>query len=79
MAACAQHFVNITQSTPILAYTLMYVHVSLGEMINEKDRCKVCMGKKIVSEKKKLEVHIDKGMKDGQRIPFRGEGDQSVS
>lgn len=42
----------------------------------EKDRCKTCLGKKVVRERKILEVHIDKGMKDGQRITFRGEGDQ---
>ena len=27
-------------------------------------------------ERKILEVHIDKGMRDGQKITFRGEGDQ---
>ncbi|CAO3617929.1 unnamed protein product [Cunninghamella blakesleeana] len=48
-----------------------------GEIINEKDRCKHCFGKKIVSEKKILEVYIDKGMKDGQKITFKGEGDQA--
>lgn len=47
-----------------------------GEMINEKDRCKACKGKKVTSETKILEVHVDKGMKDGQKIYFRGEGDQ---
>jgi len=47
-----------------------------GEMINERDRCKVCKGKKVVNETKVLEVHVDKGMKDGQKIFFRGEGDQ---
>lgn len=48
-----------------------------GEMINAKDRCKTCNGKKVVSEKKMLEVHIDKGMKGGQTINFRGESDQA--
>ncbi|XP_045193961.1 dnaJ homolog subfamily A member 2-like [Mercenaria mercenaria] len=47
-----------------------------GEAINEKDKCKECKGKKVNSESKILEVHVDKGMKDGQKIPFRGEGDQ---
>lgn len=48
-----------------------------GEMISEKDRCNTCEGKKTVQETKILEVPVDKGMKDGQRIPFRGEGDQA--
>ncbi|XP_063080496.1 dnaJ homolog subfamily A member 1-like [Cavia porcellus] len=47
-----------------------------GECISPKDRCKSCNGRKIVREKKILEVHIDKGMKDGQKITFHGEGDQ---
>ena len=48
-------------------------------MISEKDRCKVCRGKKVNQESKILEVHVDKGMINEQKIPFRGEGDQSVS
>ncbi|KAG7092211.1 hypothetical protein E1B28_008578 [Marasmius oreades] len=48
-----------------------------GETINAKDRCNQCKGKKVVSDKKVLEVHIDKGMKGGQTITFRGEADQS--
>lgn len=48
-----------------------------GEIINVKDRCTQCKGKKVVPEKKFLEVHIDKGMKGGQTIQFRGESDQS--
>lgn len=47
-----------------------------GEMINEKDKCKKCRGKKTVKEDKILEVHVDKGMKDRQKITFDGEGDQ---
>lgn len=48
-----------------------------GEIINNKDRCKTCNGKKTVQEKKMLEVHIDKGMKGGQHITFAGESDQA--
>ncbi|KAK7466934.1 Type I HSP40 co-chaperone [Stygiomarasmius scandens] len=48
-----------------------------GEVINPKDRCSNCKGKKTLPEKKFLEVHIDKGMKGGQTIQFRGESDQS--
>lgn len=48
-----------------------------GEKINDKDRCMTCKGKKIVHERKILEVHIDKGMEDGQKITFHGEGDQT--
>jgi len=46
-------------------------------MINPKDRCHGCKGKKVLPEKKILEVHIDKGMKGGQTIVFNGESDQS--
>lgn len=46
-----------------------------GEFIDPKDRCKTCDGKKFVREKKILEVHIDKGMEDGQKVTFTGEGD----
>ncbi|XP_031603203.1 dnaJ homolog subfamily A member 1 [Oreochromis aureus] len=47
-----------------------------GEKFNSKDRCKNCNGQKVERKKKILEVHIDKGMKDGQKITFHGEGDQ---
>lgn len=47
-----------------------------GERINAKDRCKTCNGRKIVKESKILEVHVDKGMVEGQKITFHGEGDQ---
>jgi DnaJ family protein A protein 2 len=47
-----------------------------GQVMNEKDRCRQCHGKKVVTENKVLDVHIDVGMKHGQKITFRGEGDQ---
>uniref|UniRef100_A0A2K5Q6Q8 CR-type domain-containing protein n=1 Tax=Cebus imitator TaxID=2715852 RepID=A0A2K5Q6Q8_CEBIM len=46
------------------------------ERISPKDRYKSCNGRKIVREKKFLQDHIDKGMKDGQKITFHDEGDQ---
>ncbi|KAJ3031728.1 UNVERIFIED_CONTAM: Type I HSP40 co-chaperone [Siphonaria sp. JEL0065] len=48
-----------------------------GEQINPKDRCTACNGKKISNERKILEVFIDKGMTDGQKVVFNGEGDQA--
>lgn len=43
-----------------------------GETIREKDKCQVCNGKKITAEKKILEVFVEKGMVDGQKIVFNG-------
>lgn len=48
-----------------------------GEIINQKDKCRQCNGKKTVQEKKLLEVHINKGMRGGQHITFTGESDQA--
>ncbi len=48
-----------------------------GEYINPKDRCASCKGKKVIPDKKMVGVHIDKGMKGGQTVVFRGESDQS--
>lgn len=48
-----------------------------GEVIKEKDRCKQCSGKKTVVDRKVLHVHVDKGVQSGQKVEFRGEGDQA--
>lgn len=47
-----------------------------GEIIKDKDRCKACHGKKTTIERKVLKVHVDRGVKSGTKIEFRGEGDQ---
>lgn len=47
-----------------------------GDICDPADRCTTCKGKKTQTERKILQVHIDPGMKDGQRIVFSGEGDQ---
>ena len=49
-----------------------------GEALRERDKCKKCKGTKVVKEKKYLDIYIDKGMQDGQKIVMQGEADQEV-
>lgn len=48
-----------------------------GETIRAADRCHVCHGKKVVSEKKIHEIYVDAGMKHGAKIRLSGEADQA--
>ncbi|KAI0029321.1 hypothetical protein K488DRAFT_88858 [Vararia minispora EC-137] len=48
-----------------------------GEIIDRKNQCKHCNARKTISEKKFLEVHVDRGMRNGQTITFAGESDQA--
>jgi len=48
-----------------------------GEVIDPKSRCNDCKGKKLIEKKEVIEVNIDKGMKDGERITFYEMGEQS--
>lgn len=48
----------------------------MGEKVAAKDRCKKCDGNKVIKNSKVLEVHIEKGQVDGQKICFYGEADQ---
>ncbi|XP_010544327.1 PREDICTED: dnaJ protein homolog [Tarenaya hassleriana] len=48
-----------------------------GETIDEKDRCLQCKGEKVVPEKKVLEVFVEKGMQNGQKITFPGAADEA--
>jgi len=48
-----------------------------GEIINEKDKCKVCRGDKVVKKQQTLEVHVVKGMKPGSKVTFREAADQA--
>ncbi|XP_075763031.1 dnaJ homolog subfamily A member 1-like isoform X3 [Pelodiscus sinensis] len=47
-----------------------------GEWVRPLDRCLTCNGRRVTREKKILNVHLDRGMQDGQRITFHEEGDQ---
>uniref|UniRef100_A0A665VEF4 DnaJ heat shock protein family (Hsp40) member A2b n=1 Tax=Echeneis naucrates TaxID=173247 RepID=A0A665VEF4_ECHNA len=60
-----------------LALSNICICTYIGEVINEKDRCRKCEGHKVCKETKLLEVHVDKGMKHGQKITFSGEADQA--
>jgi len=48
-----------------------------GDIIDPKGRCKTCNGKKIANERKILQVQIEPGMRDGQKVVFKGEADQA--
>ncbi|CAL5195241.1 unnamed protein product [Lathyrus oleraceus] len=48
-----------------------------GEVISERDRCPQCKANKITQEKKVLEVHVEKGMQQGQKIVFEGQADEA--
>ncbi|KAJ2973498.1 hypothetical protein NQ176_g6578 [Zarea fungicola] len=48
-----------------------------GEIIKDKDRCKQCNGKKTIVDRKVLHVHVDKGVRSGTKVEFRGDGDQA--
>lgn len=47
-----------------------------GKIMDEKDKCTSCKGKKVYKDRKVLEVVLEKGMKDGQKIRFSGEADE---
>ncbi|XVF79807.1 hypothetical protein PTKIN_Ptkin15bG0019200 [Pterospermum kingtungense] len=48
-----------------------------GEKISDRDRCPQCKGNKVTQEKKVLEVHVEKGMQNGQKITFEGQADEA--
>lgn len=48
-----------------------------GEIVKDKDRCKQCFGKKTIVDRKVLHVHVDRGVRSGTKVEFRGEGDQA--
>lgn len=47
-----------------------------GVQIDEKDKCKECNGKKVIKDKKVIEVNVEKGAPNGEKYVFHGESDQ---
>jgi DnaJ family protein A protein 2 len=48
-----------------------------GRIISEANRCKTCKGNKTVKEVKTLEVFVEKGMRNKEKVTFTGEADQA--
>ncbi|KAL6186254.1 hypothetical protein ACLB2K_042375 [Fragaria x ananassa] len=48
-----------------------------GRTLRAQDRCQQCKGDKVVPEKKTLDVNVEKGMRNGHKITFRGEADEA--
>lgn len=48
-----------------------------GKTMREQDKCRDCRGQKVVKERKVLEVNLEKGMKNQQKIVFSGESDEA--
>lgn len=49
-----------------------------GEVLEEASKCKRCEGKKIVEEKKEIDVIVDPGVPENYEYIFANEGDQYV-
>lgn len=47
-----------------------------GEKIDKSSICTACDGQKVKSEETTLNIYIDKGMKDGQKITFESQADE---
>jgi DnaJ-class molecular chaperone len=50
-----------------------------GQIIDEKNKCRKCNGRRTVQEQKILEVAITPGMRENEKIVFQAEGDQEVT
>lgn len=48
-----------------------------GEILKDSDKCTQCRGEKVEKIKKTLEVFIEKGMQNGNKITFSGESDEA--
>lgn len=48
-----------------------------GEIVPKGSRCRQCRGRKVQQKRTQLKVHINRGMRHGQKIKFREEADQA--
>jgi DnaJ homolog subfamily A member 2 len=57
-------------------FQLCHGYDEMGERMGLKKECENCKDKKVVTERKFLDVHVKKGMRNGERIIIYGESDQ---
>lgn len=48
----------------------------MGEVIRASDKCKTCKGERLMPEKKILNVHVERGAGNGDRVVFAGASDE---
>ncbi|GAA5881600.1 hypothetical protein JCM3774_006490 [Rhodotorula dairenensis] len=48
-----------------------------GVKVRDQDACKKCKGERTVSDKKRVEFELERGLHFGERIVVKGEGDES--
>jgi chaperone protein DnaJ len=70
--------VQVTRMGPMITQQVTTCPTCKGEgkSINSNDRCKTCKGQKVSTEDKKIVVHIERGMEDGDQIRFQGCSDE---
>ncbi|PNS19223.1 hypothetical protein CAC42_2400 [Sphaceloma murrayae] len=47
-----------------------------GSYFADKDKCKKCKGKRVISQRKILELYVPRGAREGEKIVLAGEADQ---
>lgn len=47
-----------------------------GETVSDRDRCRECDGHKVVKERKTIEIVVEPGMRENQKIVFAGHSDE---
>ena len=47
-----------------------------GEIVDEANKCKTCNGEKLVEEQKDVELHIERGAEEGDKMVFNGCSDE---
>lgn len=47
-----------------------------GYILSEEEKCPDCHGERLIIEEKNLDVHIERGMEEGERIVLRGASDE---
>ncbi len=69
--------IRIQQTGPFMQQTIQecYSCQSKGKIIKKGFECKKCQGKKYLHQTKEVDIYVKQGMKNGETIILKGEGD----